>query len=237
MPRGWNLAGVLVGKGIFFTWAIVIPLLVYPVVGCGRRLPRLRDDHQPDHGNDFSTRALCRGGHIHLSGAGDATRPVWAVHEVEIDRRLLPAQPRADLGVGRPQLPDRAPPVPAPAAYALPPRSPRSCGATAPSTEFAIRHNHPYEPHCARTSCTSAQWADWEYPPRSRWANRSPDGRSLDVGFVGQGRASVSASSTWACLRGSAGDDLVNSPVNCSGCATCCSVRWKREFIPSRYIT
>jgi linoleoyl-CoA desaturase len=29
-PRGWNLAGVIVGKAIFVTWAIAIPLLVYP---------------------------------------------------------------------------------------------------------------------------------------------------------------------------------------------------------------
>ena len=29
-PRGWNLAGVIGGKAIFVTWAIAIPLLVYP---------------------------------------------------------------------------------------------------------------------------------------------------------------------------------------------------------------
>jgi fatty acid desaturase len=29
-PRGWNLAGVIVGKAIFVTWAIAVPLLVYP---------------------------------------------------------------------------------------------------------------------------------------------------------------------------------------------------------------
>ena len=29
-PRGWNLAGVIAGKAFFVTWAIVIPLLVYP---------------------------------------------------------------------------------------------------------------------------------------------------------------------------------------------------------------
>ena len=29
-PRGWNLAGVIAGKAFFVTWAIVVPLLVYP---------------------------------------------------------------------------------------------------------------------------------------------------------------------------------------------------------------
>ena len=29
-PRGWNLAGVIAGKAFFVTWAVVIPLLVYP---------------------------------------------------------------------------------------------------------------------------------------------------------------------------------------------------------------
>ena len=29
-PRGWNLVGVVAGKAFFVTWAIAIPLLVYP---------------------------------------------------------------------------------------------------------------------------------------------------------------------------------------------------------------
>ena len=29
-PRGWNLAGIFAGKAFFITWAIVIPMLVYP---------------------------------------------------------------------------------------------------------------------------------------------------------------------------------------------------------------
>jgi linoleoyl-CoA desaturase len=37
MPRNWDLAGLLAGKGIFIGWAIVAPLLVYPwwVVAAG----------------------------------------------------------------------------------------------------------------------------------------------------------------------------------------------------------
>jgi linoleoyl-CoA desaturase len=30
MPRGWDLVGLLAGKAIFVTWAIVVPLLVFP---------------------------------------------------------------------------------------------------------------------------------------------------------------------------------------------------------------
>ena len=29
-PRGWNLVGIVAGKAFFITWALVIPLLVYP---------------------------------------------------------------------------------------------------------------------------------------------------------------------------------------------------------------
>jgi len=37
MPRRWDLAGLLAGKGLFIAWAIVAPLLVYPwwVVAAG----------------------------------------------------------------------------------------------------------------------------------------------------------------------------------------------------------
>ena len=90
-----------------------------PLVGCGRRLPRLRDDHQPDHGDDLSARPLCRGGNVHVSGAGAQHAAGLGRPRGRIDRRLLPPQPRADLGVGRPQLPDRAPSVPARSPYAL----------------------------------------------------------------------------------------------------------------------
>ena len=30
LPRGWDLVGLLAGKAIFVTWALVVPLLVYP---------------------------------------------------------------------------------------------------------------------------------------------------------------------------------------------------------------
>ena len=49
-----------------------------------------------------------------------AHRQVWAIHQVETHRRLLPPQSRPDLVPGRAQLPDRAPPLPAHAAHALP---------------------------------------------------------------------------------------------------------------------
>jgi len=30
LPRGWDLAGLLVGKALFLGWAVIVPLLVYP---------------------------------------------------------------------------------------------------------------------------------------------------------------------------------------------------------------
>ena len=82
MPRRWDLAGLLGGKGIFIAWAIVAPLLVYPwwVVAAG--LCRLLHGHEPRHRDDVPARALRRGGRLHLrraargrrSGSGRCTR-------------------------------------------------------------------------------------------------------------------------------------------------------------------
>src|SRR6185503_4075056 len=30
VPRGWDLAGLLGGKGFFFAWTVVVPMLFYP---------------------------------------------------------------------------------------------------------------------------------------------------------------------------------------------------------------
>ena len=59
-------SGILAGKAFFISWAIVIPLLVYPWWVVARRLRRLRDGHEPDHGDDVPARPLRRGGIVRV---------------------------------------------------------------------------------------------------------------------------------------------------------------------------
>ena len=68
-PRGWNLAGVIVGKAIFVTWAIAIPLLVYPWWAVLGAYIGLHDGHEPDHGDDVPARPLRRGGIVRIRRA------------------------------------------------------------------------------------------------------------------------------------------------------------------------
>ncbi len=120
MPRGWDLVGIVGGKLVYVSWAIVIPLLVYPwwvvvvayvgvamVVGLVTATT-FQLAHCVDEANYRSSDEL--GGRRHRLG-----RP-----PDRVDGRLLPAQPRAHVGARRPQLPDRAPPVPAPPPHPVP---------------------------------------------------------------------------------------------------------------------
>jgi len=82
-PRGWDLAGVIAGKVIFVTWAIAIPLLVYPwwavlVAYLGFAMftslimaTTFQLAHCVEEASYASPEEV------------RAARPVWAVHEVE----------------------------------------------------------------------------------------------------------------------------------------------------------
>ena len=83
MPRGWDLVGLLAGKAIFVSWAIVVPLLVYPwwVVVAGYvgftmatslvTATTFQLAHCVEEAACASAEELA------------ATRRLWAVHEVE----------------------------------------------------------------------------------------------------------------------------------------------------------
>ncbi len=105
-----------------------------------------------------------------------AAKPIVGRARGRVDGRLLPAQPGADLDARRAQLPDRASPVPAGAAHALPADRTRSCAATASATASATRRSPRSGPRCARTSFTCARWAGSASRSRSRWA-RAPSAR------------------------------------------------------------
>ena len=121
VPRGWNLAGLIVGKGIFLTWAIVIPLLVYPwwaVIGVYLGFAMITSLIMA---TTFQlARYRVQEGTFTSAEQAFASPPVWAVHEVESTVDFCPHNPVLTWCVGGPQLPDRAPPVPARATHALP---------------------------------------------------------------------------------------------------------------------
>jgi linoleoyl-CoA desaturase len=82
-PRRWDLAGLLVGKAVFLTWAIVVPLFFYPwwVVACGYlafaavtsliTATTFQLAHCVEEAEFTSPEKL------------EASKRVWAVHEVE----------------------------------------------------------------------------------------------------------------------------------------------------------
>ena len=176
LPRGWDLAGLVGGKVIFVSWVIVAPLLVYPWWAVARRLSRLLDGRQPDHGRDLPARALRRGGRLRVGRAARRREAALGRARGRDDGRLLPAQPGSQLGGRGPQLPDRAPPLP---------RVPHTHYAHIATIvqRNAEQHGVRYvtSARCARpsgrTSGTCARWAAWASRSRSRWAEPSGAGR------------------------------------------------------------
>jgi linoleoyl-CoA desaturase len=92
-PRGWNLAGVIAGKGIFIGWALVIPALVYPwwvvlagYVGFSMVTSLIMaTTFQLAHCVEEASSAT--------TGEILAQKPVWAVHEVETTVDFCPRNP------------------------------------------------------------------------------------------------------------------------------------------------
>ena len=99
-PRGWNLTGVIVGKAIFITWAIAIPLFLYPwwVVLIAYAIFTMvtslimATTFQLAHCVEEAS----------FASADDvrAERPVWAVHEVETTVDFCPRNPVLTWALG-----------------------------------------------------------------------------------------------------------------------------------------
>jgi linoleoyl-CoA desaturase len=83
LPRGWDLVGLLLGKAMFLSWAIVLPLLVYPwwvvLAGYGAMTMII----------GLVTATIFQLAHCveeaEFAAPSDiaSRRPIWAVHEVE----------------------------------------------------------------------------------------------------------------------------------------------------------
>ena len=112
-PKRWDLAGLVGGKLLFVGWAIVVPLLVYPwwVVLSGyvgfTMITSLVT------ATTFQLAHCVEEAEFTTAEELEASKRVWAVHEVETTVDFCPRNTRADLAARRPQLPDRAPSLPA----------------------------------------------------------------------------------------------------------------------------
>ena len=119
VPRGWDLAGLIGGKVIFITWAIVLPLFVYPwwAVLCAYLV----------YSMVVSLIMAVTFQLAHCVEEADFASPddlvtaprLWAVHEVETTVDFCPRNRVLSWAGRRAQLPDRAPSLPPGAAHAL----------------------------------------------------------------------------------------------------------------------
>jgi linoleoyl-CoA desaturase len=118
-PRRWDVLGLVGGKAVFVGWALVAPLLVYPwwvvLAGYAGFMMAVSlvaaTTFQLAHSVEGADTAT-------PDEVASASRP-WAVHQVETTVDLCPRNPLLTWAARRPELPDRASPVPAGAAHAL----------------------------------------------------------------------------------------------------------------------
>ena len=171
MPRGWDLVGIVGGKLVYVELGDRDPVARLPLVGRGRRVRRCRDGRRPRHGDDVPARALRRRGHLPIERRARGRRHRLGRPPDRVDGRLLPAQPRAHVGARRPQLPDRAPPVPAPPPHPVPADRGNRAGTRRGATACATRASRRCGGRSARTRATCARWAAAASRPRSRWAS------------------------------------------------------------------
>lgn len=100
LPRGWHLAGVIVGKAIFVTWAIAIPLLVYPwwavllaYIGFAMITSLIM-------ATTFQLAHCVEEASFMSAEQARASRPIWAVHEVESTVNFCPRNPVLTWALG-----------------------------------------------------------------------------------------------------------------------------------------
>jgi len=92
-PRGWDLVGLLGGKSFFVTWAIAIPLLVYPwwiVLTAYLGFVMVTSLVMA---TTFQLAHCVEEASFASPGELDAERRVWAVHEVETTVDFCPRNP------------------------------------------------------------------------------------------------------------------------------------------------
>jgi linoleoyl-CoA desaturase len=92
-PRGWTLFGVVAGKAFFITWAIVIPMVVYPwwwVVGAYVVFTMITSLIMA---TTFQLAHCVEEASFASADELRAERRIWAVHEVETTVDFCPRNP------------------------------------------------------------------------------------------------------------------------------------------------
>ena len=168
-PRGWALVGTVSRQADLHRLGHRHPAARLPVVGRRGRVRRRRVVAASSSRSTFQLAHCVEEAAFATPEESARSRRVWAVHEVESTVDFCPRNPVADVGARRAQLPDRAPPVPARPAHALPAHRAASCGARRRGTASATRCSRRLRRRSARTSGTSAGWA-------GRPAGRDRDG-------------------------------------------------------------
>ena len=92
-PRGWTLAGVVVGKAIFLTWALVIPMLVYPWWGVVAAYLGFTMITSLIMATTFQLAHCVQEASFASPDELRDERRVWAVHEVETTVDFCPRNP------------------------------------------------------------------------------------------------------------------------------------------------
>jgi linoleoyl-CoA desaturase len=99
-PDGWDLVGLVAGKGVFATWAIVIPMLVYPpwlvaaaYVGVTMTLSLCMVVV-------FQLAHCVEDAAFPTAASLDAQRPEWASHELETTVDFCPRNRLATFALG-----------------------------------------------------------------------------------------------------------------------------------------
>ena len=100
VPRRWNLAGVIVGKAIFVTWAIAIPMLVYPWWAVLVAYLGFAMVTSLIMATTFQLAHCVEEASFTSAEQARAIRPIWAVHEVESTVNFCPRNPVLTWALG-----------------------------------------------------------------------------------------------------------------------------------------
>ncbi|MEO5633161.1 acyl-CoA desaturase [Gaiella sp.] len=92
-PRGWTLFGVIAGKAFFITWAIVIPLLVYPWWGVLAAYVFFTMITSLIMATTFQLAHCVEEASFASADELRTERRIWAVHEVETTVDFCPRNP------------------------------------------------------------------------------------------------------------------------------------------------
>jgi linoleoyl-CoA desaturase len=92
-PRGWNLVGVFAGKAFFVTWAIVIPMLVYPWWAVLAAYVGFTMITSLIMATTFQLAHCVEEASFASADELRSERRIWAVHEVETTVDFCPRNP------------------------------------------------------------------------------------------------------------------------------------------------